>query len=123
MQRVVEREAVGDVSSCAVDEDPNGPAAVVGELAGPLDYSPGAVLIDVTDEVDVAEPVGLFLLEHVLDGVHKVPQQAVADVGHIGGPRTPHAGMEAQPFPGLIRLNGCRLWLDPVHSRAALLAI
>ena len=57
----MDREAVGDVAAGAVDVQRDGPLAVVGQLPQALDDAARAVLVDVPDQIDVAQPVGLLL--------------------------------------------------------------
>jgi len=76
----VNRETVGDVAARAVDVDRDRLRAVVGELAKPLDDAARGIFFDITDEVDVAEPVGRFLAEDALDGVDQLPNQAIVQV-------------------------------------------
>ena len=81
---IVNREAVGHVAACAVDVQGDGLLAVVGQLPQPLDDAARAVLLDVADEIDVAQPVGLLLAKRLLDRVHQLVEQPFADVAHIG---------------------------------------
>ena len=81
---IVNRETVGHVAACAVDVQGDGPLAVVGQLPQALDDAARAVLVDVADEIYVAQPVGLLLAKRLLDRVHQIVEQPVADVAHIG---------------------------------------
>ncbi len=80
--RVVDGEAVGDVPAGAVDEDGDRPVVLVRQLAEALDAGPRRVLLDITDQIDVAQPVARFLAELGADGVDKLRDQAIAQFSH-----------------------------------------
>ena len=80
--RVVDGEAISDVPAGAVDEDSDRPVVLVRQLAEPLDARPRRVLLDITDEIDVAQPVGCLLAELGADGVDKLRDQAIAQLSH-----------------------------------------
>src|SRR5437763_9349476 len=84
MNRVMQREAVGDVPAGAVDVEGDGLAVVVGELAQTLDRGFGAVLLDVPDEIDVAESIRLLLPERVADGIDELAEQTIIELAHGG---------------------------------------
>ena len=58
---VVDGQAVGDVAAGAVDVERDRPVVVVGQLAQPLDAAARGVLLDVADQVDVAQPIARSL--------------------------------------------------------------
>ena len=58
---VVDGEAVGDVAAGAVDEERDRLVVLVGQLAQPLDAGARGVLLDVADQVDVAQPIACSL--------------------------------------------------------------
>ena len=75
-------EAVGDVAAGAVDVERDRPVVVVGELAQPLDADARGVFLDIADQIDVAQPVALFLAELRADGVDQLGDQAIAQFSH-----------------------------------------
>src|SRR5690606_3469055 len=80
--RVVEREPVGHVAPGAVDIQPDLAPALVGQLAKAFDDGPRAVLVDVADQVDVAQALGLLPAEDVLDGGDQIVQEALVELAH-----------------------------------------
>src|SRR5206468_3558080 len=76
------REAVRHIPSGAVDEEGDWTVVVVGELAQALDGGAGCLFFDVSDQVDVAEPIGLLLAELRADRVDELGDHAIAQVTH-----------------------------------------
>ena len=79
---VVDGEAVGDVAAGAVDEERDRLVVVVGELAQPLDAGARGVLLDVADQVDVAQPVARLLAELRADRVDELGDEAFVQFSH-----------------------------------------
>ncbi len=82
LNRVVERQPVGDVAARTVDVQRDGFCTVVRQFAEPFDGCAGAVLLDVPDEINVAQAVRLLFADDLLDGVHQFVEQAIVDFAH-----------------------------------------
>ena len=79
---VVDGEAVGDVAAGAVDEERDRLAVLVGELAQPLDAGARGVLLDVADQVDVADAIGCLLAQLRADRFDELGDQAFVQLSH-----------------------------------------
>src|SRR5204863_7969180 len=90
-------QAVGDIAAGAVDVDRDRLAAVVGELAEPLDAGARGVLLDVANEIDVAELVALLLAELRPHGLDQLDDKSVAQLTH-----RPQLSVSPRTFPGLL---------------------
>ena len=75
-------EAVGDVAAGAVDEQGDRLVVLVRQLAQPLDAGARGVLLDVADQVDVAEPVACLLAQLRADRIDELGDQAIAQLSH-----------------------------------------
>src|SRR5262249_55260318 len=80
--RVVDRQAVGHVAAGAVDEEGNGPIVLAGQLAQALDAGPRGVLLDVTDEIDVAQPLRSLLAPLGAHHVYELGDSSIAQFFH-----------------------------------------
>ena len=76
---VVDGQPIGDVAAGAVDVDRDRLAAVVGQFAQSLDDGPRGVFLDITDEVDVAQAIGLLFSDNLLDRVDQLVEQPFVD--------------------------------------------
>src|SRR5712672_47331 len=74
---VVDGEAVGDVAARAVDEEGDGLAVVVGQVAQALDTRARGVLFHVTNQIDVAEAIARLLPELRAHGVNELGYEAL----------------------------------------------
>jgi hypothetical protein len=92
--RVVNRQTVGHVSTGRVDEQIDGPSALVGEFAHPLDDRSGVVLLDITDQIHVTKALRLFSFQRLLDRFYKLTDEPVREFTHtLTSLRTPRAGL------------------------------
>jgi hypothetical protein len=80
--RIVDGQTIGDVAPRAVDVKRDGPSAVIGEFAKPLDDSASDVFLDVTDEVDIAQPVRLLPAHQSSDRLDEFVQQPLVQLAH-----------------------------------------
>src|SRR5262249_57373340 len=72
----------GDVAAGAVDVEVDGLAAVICQLAEPLDRDASDVFLDVADQVDVAQAIGLLLPQQVLYRIHQFAEQPFIELAH-----------------------------------------
>jgi hypothetical protein len=95
---VVDGEAVGHVAACAVDEQGDRLGVLVRQLAQPLDAGARRVLLDVADQVHVADTIACLLAQLRPDGVHELDDQAFAQLSHSKdyriGPSSANGGDE-----------------------------
>jgi hypothetical protein len=81
---VVNGEAVGHVAAGAVDEERDRLVVLVGELAQPLDAGARGVLLDVADQVDVADAIASLPPQLRAHGVDELGDQAFVQLSHRG---------------------------------------
>jgi hypothetical protein len=79
---IVDGKAVGDISAGGIHVKRDGLPVVVRQFPQPLDHCACAVFFDITDEVDITQPVRLFSADDVPNCVDKFVQQPIADVAH-----------------------------------------
>ena len=76
---VVNRQPIRDVASRTIDVHRDRLRTVVCQFAQPFDDDSRAVLLDIADEVDVPEPLGLLFSNDALDRVQQFADEAIAD--------------------------------------------
>jgi hypothetical protein len=78
----VNREAVRDIAAGAVDEQRDRPVVVVRQLPKPLDAAASGVLLDVANQVDVAQAVRCFLPQLRAHRIYELGDQTIAQITH-----------------------------------------
>src|SRR5678815_4972385 len=74
---VVHGKTVGNVAARAVYVERDRPVVVVGELTKTFDDRPRGLFLDIADQVDIAEAIGLLLSQHTLDGVDQLSDKTI----------------------------------------------
>jgi hypothetical protein len=79
---VVQRKPIGNVAAGTVDVQGDGFVAFVGKFPKSFDRLSGRILLDVADEVDVAEAIALLFADDSFDRVDEFTEQALIYLGH-----------------------------------------